>query len=225
MTAKKALCITGLVFAVLMGLAIAEPTYPMCGDALEVHQNCTMMTPSLSCTEPTYNLTNATGGEHLEENNSMELLNDSIYYFNFTQGRGDYILILCDGSTREVKVAEDENKMMFLAVVLLIPLIVAGLLLYLSNKLEVQHWAIKLALIMAGLLFIMLSFGSGIQITARYLDFPELQNTLGGTLLGFSWLFWIVVFYFLVVVMGWLVAFIRGQKRTDKVGKYGDGQD
>ena len=62
-----------------------------------------MLTPSLACANNTYDIYNTT--RNVLRNQSLTLLNDSIYYFTFNQTSIDgYIIRLCDNSTREITV-------------------------------------------------------------------------------------------------------------------------
>lgn len=84
-------------------LAMVQVAYAStCGDTVDIGKNCTMLTPELTtCTTYNYSVYNTTAKV---ENGSLTLISDSIYYFTFNQSEGDYIVKLCDGSTREIKV-------------------------------------------------------------------------------------------------------------------------
>lgn len=94
----------------------------MCEDTVIISSNCTMVTPEIECTTLDYKIYNVTGKELVYEN--LTLWNDSVYYFNFTLGQGDYLVKLCDGTTREVEVGGDD-EMASLAITFFI-LIVTG---------------------------------------------------------------------------------------------------
>lgn len=112
MTAKWFL----IVLMVCLVFPLVHADLDMCEDKLEISPNCRMVTPSLSvCSSLVFEIFNMTGG--LVNNGSLVVLNDSIYYFNFTVPSGDYVLSLCDGLvTREV-VAVDEGGSMWLAII------------------------------------------------------------------------------------------------------------
>ena len=205
--------ITLLIFLVMTGAVVASPIYPKCEDTVEINTNCTMITPVLACATFDYNITNATGGNKVVEQASLAPLNDSVYYFNFTQGRGSYIITLCDGTSREVTVKEDVNKMIVLAAIILLPLIISGLMFYVSSRFEGEHhWAMHMGLILIGFLFILISFGFGIQIVAKYLNFPELQDVLGFSLFGYGMFFYLILFYVAINVLIMLILVIRNKK-------------
>lgn len=216
---KKWKIITLLVFAFVIQVVWAVPTYDMCEDTVIVNTNCTMITPSLECTSYTYNITNSTGGDFMVEDSTLTVLNGSVYYFNFTELAGSYIITLCDGTTREVKVEEEEHNML-LAAIILMPLVIAFLLFYMSTKLKDEdHWAMSLGLMLLGFVFILVSWGLGIQIVAKYLNFPELQETLGTSLFSYGSFFYLIIVYFLVYVMIMVLRVVRNKKRK-KVGNY-----
>ena len=98
----------------------------ICEDRLTPGQLCRMLTPSLDC-EGNYTIYNETG--YLTTGN-MTLLNDSIYYFNFSQGEGSYLIQLCDNSTREIVVIGDEDTMIIGTAIVMVAMI--GLFVYLA---------------------------------------------------------------------------------------------
>lgn len=106
-----------LIITVNCALAIDN----MCGDTVTPNTVCNMVTPYLLCVGDynysVYNSTNITSSGNLTEMVS----NTSIYYFEFNQSEGDYIVKLCDESTREIQVKGDENTM--IAVILFISIL------------------------------------------------------------------------------------------------------
>lgn len=113
-------------------LAVEED---ICEETLEVGKNCTMLTPSINYCE-TYNYTIYNQSDFIRGNN-LTLLNDSIYYLLFNETVGDYIVKLCDGSTREIIVEMEDNTMMSIAIVLSIfgiLFILVGLILFYNKK-------------------------------------------------------------------------------------------
>lgn len=77
------------------GLDICE--YP-----IQPLEACIIQTPTLICDAYNYSIYNSTGGS--TENGNLTQFNGSIYEFTFNQSTGDYIVKLCDGTTREIKV-------------------------------------------------------------------------------------------------------------------------
>ncbi len=110
---KKQFVIVTMIFLFLTitllgsSITLSQPVLPLCLDPADIRLNCTMVTPSLSCDNFTYRILNVTG-ELIVPQTSLFLLNESIYFFNFTERTGEYIVELCDGTTREVRVAQDD---------------------------------------------------------------------------------------------------------------------
>src|SRR5512137_22170 len=103
---KTKLIIWTLMALVLIATATA---YEMCGYQKEINQNCTMLTPTLTgCLEYNYTIYNVTDSSVVEENSLITFSTD-IYKFNITQPEGDYIVKLCDGTTREIKVTSKDK--------------------------------------------------------------------------------------------------------------------
>lgn len=83
--------------------------YDMCkNDAVRPNEICTLMSPTLSCTNYTYQIYNSTSNI---ENGNLTVFNltSNIYYLNFNQSVGTYFVKLCDGSTREIRVENMDN--------------------------------------------------------------------------------------------------------------------
>jgi hypothetical protein len=98
-----------LMIPIVKGIDLCE--IPIHGRA-----NCTIVTPTLNCSNYTYDLINTSNAAIIINNGALYLLNNSIYQFNFSKPKGGYLAELCDGSTREIIVGEDEN--MYLAIII-----------------------------------------------------------------------------------------------------------
>lgn len=88
----------------------------VCEEYPQPNITCSLITPSISCSIYDYQILDENGTQLV--NSSLTVFQDSIYYLNFTQERGDYIVRLCDDTTREIKVKEDDN--MLLGVIFLV---------------------------------------------------------------------------------------------------------
>lgn len=64
-----------------------------------------MMTPALTCTTYNYDIINDSGSQ-VVSGGSLTQLDGSIYWLNFTEETGNYIVRLCDNSTREFRVTQ-----------------------------------------------------------------------------------------------------------------------
>lgn len=107
---KKQLLLITIIFlfaSITSTITLGQASLPLCLDPADIRINCTMVTPSLTCDNFTYRILNVTG-ELIVPESSLTLLNESIYFFNFTERTGEYIVELCDGTTREVRVAQDD---------------------------------------------------------------------------------------------------------------------
>jgi len=88
----------------------------ICEDIITPGENCTMLTPSISCTNYTYNIYNRTRNTIYKDYN-LSQLNGSIYYFSFNLSEGSYIIELCDNSTREI-IVKSEDEMIYFSIIL-----------------------------------------------------------------------------------------------------------
>ena len=100
----------------------------MCKSSVRIDTNCTMLTPEISCAVYNYDIIRL-NGTTVQDDESLTNLNGSIYYLNFTEGAGAYIVRLCDGTTREVIVEAEEDTMASLAVVVFILFITVAIFL------------------------------------------------------------------------------------------------
>ncbi len=106
-----------LLGLLLLCMPIVFAQFPICQSTVEIDTNCTMPTPVLqNCTTFNYTIFDLSGT--VVDTDNLTVLAGDIFKFNFTQPAGSYIVELCEGSTREVLVAEDEVKLTFLLIIL-----------------------------------------------------------------------------------------------------------
>lgn len=121
---------------VLCAVAQAD-MLPTCQYTQEINSNCSMITPTLEqCDDYIYSIYNLTDGSVKTADQNLTNLQGNIYYFNFTLPAGEYIIELCDGSTREVRVAADEDDIMLSVIIALITMLglFVGLTFYFSGE-------------------------------------------------------------------------------------------
>lgn len=176
----------------LCGAAQAD----LCGDGKEVNTNCTLVSPTLSCTTYNYTIFNATGG--LTDQGAMGVFNasESIYYINFSETKGDYLVVLCDGTTREVSAYNGGIGM--LGVLILLPLIMAFIFVYAGVNMSDDHAVLKIGLFLLSPIMFFLSLHLGLLTIVEYYEFPALQEIIGGTAYWFGWLVFALFSYFII---------------------------
>ena len=183
----------------------------MCENTLEINSNCTMLTPELSCASYTYEIFNTSGYE--VNNGSLSIVSDDIYYLNFTEGSGDYIVKLCDGSTREIRVkSEDENKMIIAAIIIL-PLLFGLILLLSSAFLSDKHPALKISLFLLSIVTFWVSLHFGLLGVVKFYDFPELENLIGTTTYWSAFVFFVIMSYFAIYLIYLIFIGLSKRKR------------
>ena len=151
-----------------------------CEETVEPSTVCLVLTPTIPC-NTTAKIFNNTD---LVRTSNMTLLNDSIYYFNFSEVAGSYIIQLCDNSTREI-IVEREDDMSFVIGLVAI----AFLFFYFAFHLDKDHFLLKIILIFLGLITIMLIPAALIN------DTIAMQTSL---LKVTTWAFRIFLIYFTV---------------------------
>ena len=131
---KKILHIILPIFFLTIGSILSQAA--ICEEELITGNNCTIATPVLDCTLYNYTIydVTTTGGTIIQEGN-LTTLNDSIYYFNLNlTSVGDYVIKLCDETTRQIKIINaplEDNKM--IATILGLAAL-AGFLIFFGTK-------------------------------------------------------------------------------------------
>ena len=107
-----------LIWAILLFLfaQAVMAVLPMCGDTVEIITNCTMLTPTMQSNCTTYNIITPNGSVARSES-PLYLVNGQIYGFTFDLPEGDYLVRLCDGTTREVHAFEEDKNMIGLSII------------------------------------------------------------------------------------------------------------
>jgi len=94
-----------LIILLLSSLPIAYGI-DLCGDTVNINTSCLMITPTLTtCGDYEYRILNDTGG--IIEASNMTYIGNNIYNFTFIQEEGEYLILLCDGTTKEIQVEGD----------------------------------------------------------------------------------------------------------------------
>jgi len=154
------------IWMILLGVAVHSQQpftnpLPLCNvdSKISVGGNCTFLTPLLNCSgAETYDVINLSGIEVINDADLTEL-NASIFFFNFTltAEANDFVIRLCDGSTREVQVIGGGERdvtqadMAFIA----IALIIIGIIFIIFKASfaldDERHWRLKMGLFFGGL--------------------------------------------------------------------------
>ncbi len=140
------LIITAMVLLPLASLLVQA--LPLCDDQIEVGGNCTFVTPAINCSLFTYEVVNLSGT--VVQTNTMTQLNQSLYSFDFhlVEEPNQYVITLCDGTTREVYVENQGVNEMFIAIALSLAIIM--FVLYKgSTELPEKHSVFKMFLFMS----------------------------------------------------------------------------
>jgi len=96
-----------LIMMVAM-IAFSVTATELCEDVVPPNTLCYLITPVVTdCTNYTYSIYNKTGG--LIQSGNMSSYETDIYQINFSQPVGDYLVKLCDDTTREIYVQDTDN--------------------------------------------------------------------------------------------------------------------
>lgn len=203
----------GLLLALSLASGLTEPLYQLCENTREIYTNCTMLTPDLGCSAYNYDVINMTGG--VQETGSLKQFNDSIYYFNLTVSEGDYIIRLCDNSTREIRVLEEDNQMIP-AIIILIPMILAIILVVGAATFGRDHTALKIFLFLISVILFFVSMHFAVLGIVKFYAWPELLDVIGTTSYWFGITFVVIIVYFLLYIV-WKGLGIISQKKKENL--------
>jgi hypothetical protein len=175
----------------------AQPSFQMCKESVTINTNCTLVTPTLqNCTTPDYTIYNMSGD--MVESKNLTQLSGDIYFLNFTLPKGDYIVRLCDGSTREINIVEGDNYMI-IGFIILLPMLLGLLIIWGASSLDGEtHPALKIGLFVLSLLSFLLSLHLAMMSIVKFYDWPEMQEVLAFTS---NWYVWIVAFIIIYILL------------------------
>lgn len=208
-----------IIFIVLLNPVVA--LLDMCEDRREINTNCTMVTPTvIGCENYTYSIVNVTEGTFVvTDDNLTELyVNGSIYYFNFTQPEGDYLVELCDNSTREIRVLEEDESKMILGVIILLPMILGIIFLLGAWSMGEEHHVLKFFLFLLCVPMFFLSFHLGMVGLVKFYNFPELQEAMASSTYIIGIIFALLVSY--VIIYFVLKLFMTFKKNKESSLEY-----
>jgi hypothetical protein len=117
-----------ILFLMMVGVVTA---LDFCNDPQAPNQSCKLVTPAITCTVYNYSIINSSG--QIINSSTLQLFNNSVYWLNFTEPRGDYLILLCDGSTRSIRVGEGSDMLIALIIAIII---IPFLLLFFASILE-----------------------------------------------------------------------------------------
>lgn len=187
-THLKVVLLCALIFLLAQS---AKASAPLCGDTVEIITNCTMMTPTMLSNCSTYNIITP-NGTVAESETPLTLVNGAIYSFDFTLPQGDYLVRLCDGTTREVHALPRDRDMIGITIIF-------GLMLFFGLGLTVYFAALKSPLSNLFLFMTVLFMDVIMFIAARM---AEDQAATWASVL------WTVFYVMLVLTFGLLVFFV-----------------
>jgi len=206
------------IMVVLLGVTAYSQPLPLCdvSSKISIGGNCTFLTPVINCSGAnTYDVINLSGIEVVNDAALTEL-NESIFSFNFTltQESNDFVIRLCEGSTREIQVIPGgtggvtQRDLTNIAIAILL----LGTVFILSKfavELNEKHWTLKL-----GLFGVVIGMGWGLINIATKLaeDVGASSNVLTnleGFFLAYTYISLLVFGYIMIRIIFWLITRIK----------------
>lgn len=207
----------------MLGLAVysqqpfANPL-PLCDveSKIAIGGNCTFLTPVINCSGAnTYDIINLSGIEVINDAALTEL-NESIFFFNFTltEVPNDFIIRLCEGSTREISVISGgtgevtQRDLTNIAIAILL-LGTVFLLSKFALELNEKHWTLKL-----GLFGVAIGMGWGlINMATKFAEdvgaSDNVLTTLEGFFLAYTYISLLVFGYIMIRIIFWLITRLK----------------
>ncbi len=153
-----------------------------------------MVTPNLLCGNYSYQIINTTN-KNIVKNGSLGTMNLNTYYFNFTQPKGEYLVVLCDNSTRQVRVTSEDDGKMIIAAIIILPMLLAFLLLIGAATMSEEHNVLRIILFLFSFPLFWASMNFGLKSVVEFYDFPILQGAIGTTVYWIAILFMVLILY------------------------------
>lgn len=171
--------------------------WDMCEEKVEVTSNCTMVTPVvIDCTSFSYDILNLSGST--VSSGDLANLSGNIYYFNFTESEGDYIVKLCDGTTREVRVTSEDTGKMVIAIIILLPILLGLFMLIGAATLSDDHVPLRIVLFLLSIPSFWISMHFGMLSLVEFYGFTALQDSMGDVTFWTAVIFFTIVSYFII---------------------------
>lgn len=183
----------------------------LCQDEVPAWQNCTVVTPPISCASPTYEILNQTGQQI--ETGTMTEWNETKYEFNFSQSQGTYVIMLCDGTFRQIKVTYGSDEDMISAALIIVPMLLGLILLAGAATLGRQHTPLKVFLFLMSVLPFFASMHFGLVAVIKFFDWPEMQDAIASTLWWVGISFAVIVIYWFIY---WLYSLAQNMKEKER---------
>lgn len=202
-----------IMVAVLMIVPFVLGGYPACEDFVEINGSCTMITPTLACSVYNYSIINSSGTVVTES--TLTNLEGDIYYFNFSQNRGDYVVKLCDGTTREITQGPEGDDM-FIGFLILIPMLLGLGLLIATMSMGKAHDLLKIFLFLLSFLLFFSSMHIGMVSVIKFYEWPEMQEVIGTTVYWTGLILSFLIAYFLLASVRWFFH-VAAQKKKERL--------
>jgi len=189
-----------------------------------------MSTPNPIGCDNTYSILNVENDTIMVDDAALTQLQDGGFYFNFTQEVGNYLIVLCDNSTRHFRVTEtydekfnkEEDARMYIAIVIIIGVLIMGFIV-LAIKAR-DFFKEKLLSTSISMLFFFMALGLaivGLQI-AKEMALAGSLSTDVTTLIttGYKIALWtLYVMVFIVFIIGLYNLFMYGKNTSGLVRK------
>lgn len=205
-----------LILILLCQIGLSEN---ICQDVIRPDATCKMLTPSLSCTNYDYSIYDK--NQNTTSSGNLTNFKNQIYYFNFSESRGNYIIELCDGTTREIEVGGKEN-MSSLSITLFVLGISSLLFFFGMNKKQlsnniVTNLIIKRSLIVLSI-FLMIQ-NSAIMAEIAVVGGLDLTREMFMYMFIFGWAGYGLLVYLIVKTIIDMLTMIKQRKQMERTGE------
>jgi len=114
-------------------------------------------------------------------------------------------------------------NMGIIAMIIAIPLIIAGICLYLGKNLPGNHWPMRIFLNLFAFISLFVGYFYASVSLEKFYDFPELSAAMGTGLFSYGMIFYVIIAYWIIYAIV-LIFKVAAQKKI-KTGDYGNEED
>ena len=172
-----------IIILMLLAIPVVYAGEELCEEVILPNRTCKMITPVINCTNYTYKIINVNTSVIVTEGN-LTLFEDGKYYFNFSEGKGQYVIHLCDGTTGQILVERRENNMLAIVISLIAVIIAFALLGILASDIPIKVYGFSIATIELILLVFVIYLNELEQTLVPMLRIDFYAILLSGGLIG-----------------------------------------
>lgn len=142
-----------ILIITMMALTMISPALALdqCEEPISPGEQCQMITPVINC-EGNYDYTIINETNNTIETGNLTSYEAGTYSFNWSKPKGEYVIVLCNGATREIVIG---GKTRMIAITIGLTALIF-MLFYVATRIQSKNWWLsgaKTLLVVTGLVF------------------------------------------------------------------------